>query len=49
MADYMKENKCSEDHYNLVCSNPDTCPKDTPKMKKNLIKSEFVKLVEIKE
>ena len=42
IADYIKENKCSEDQYNLVCSNPETCPKDTPKMKTGLIQSEFI-------
>lgn len=44
----MKDNECSEEHYNKVMKDPKTCPKDCPKMKKGLINSEFVELKEIK-
>ena len=47
-AFYMDENKCTEDDYNTKMKNPETCPKDCPKMKKGLLKSEFVELSEIK-
>ena len=33
--------KCSEDHYNLVMKNPNTCPRDTPKMFTGPIESEY--------
>ena len=44
----MSKHDCNEHEYNEKMKNPETCPKDCPKMKSGVFSSEFVELSNIK-
>lgn len=37
LSEYMEKEKVSEDQYNMLMKNSKSRPKNTPKMKKNII------------